>query len=234
MTINEETPQDELEQKITEAEEEAQIEETEAEEEISSSFETEVKDTPVKETVVKEKPSKVRMIWRRILVWLVVMAIAFAGGFFLDTLMRYQPQVELVKVLNEDLQAAGAEISSLEGEIERLAQFEEQNIALEEEIAKINTHITILSARAAVADTSLAVEQARQADASLALDKLGSTLETLKSMLNAEQAEVVENMIQRHKLILIELDDDGFSVQTDLELLASKLNTLENTLFASP
>jgi len=234
MTINEETPQDELEQKITEAEEEAQIEETEAEEEISSSFETEVKDTPVKETVVKEKPSKVRMIWRRILVWLVVMAIAFAGGFFLDTLMRYQPQVELVKVLNEDLQAAGAEISSLEGEIERLAQFEEQNIALEEEIAKINTHITILSARAAVADASLAVEQARQADASLALDKLGSTLETLKSMLNAEQAEVVENMIQRHKLILIELDDDGFSVQTDLELLASKLNTLENTLFASP
>ncbi len=234
MTINEETPQDELEQKITEAEEEAQIEETEAEEEISSSFETEVKETPERETVVKEKPSKVRVIWRRILVWLVVMAIAFAGGFFLDTLMRYQPQVELVKVLNEDLEAAGVEISSLEGEIERLAQFEEQNIGLEEEIAKITTHITILSARAAVADASLAVEQARQADASLALDKLGTTLETLKSMLNAEQAEVVENMIQRHKLILIELDDDGFSVQTDLELLASKLNTLENTLFASP
>ena len=234
MTINEETPQDELEQKITEAEEEAQIEETEAEEELSSSFETEVKETPEKETVVKEKPSKVRVIWRRILVWLVVMAIAFAGGFFLDTLMRYQPQVELVKVLNEDLEAAGVEISSLEGEIERLAQFEEQNIGLEEEIAKITTHITILSARAAVADASLAVEQARQADASLALDKLGSTLETLKSMLNEEQAEVVENMIQRHKLILIELDDDGFSVLTDLELLASKLNTLENTLFASP
>ena len=234
MTINEETPQDELEQKITEAEEEAQIEETEAEEEISSSFETEVKETPEKETVVKEKPSKVRIIWRRILVWLVVMAIAFAGGFFLDTLMRYQPQVELVKVLNEDLEAAGVEISSLEGEIERLAQFEEQNIGLEEEIAKITTHITILSARAAVADASLAVEQARQADASLALDKLGTTLETLKSMLNEEQAEVVENMIQRHKLILIELDDDGFSVLTDLELLASKLNTLENTLFASP
>ena len=234
MTINEETPQDELEQKITEAEEEAQIEETEAEEEISSSFETEVKDTPVKEPVVKEKPSKARMIWRRILVWLVVMAIAFAGGFFLDTLMRYQPQVELVKVLNEDLEAAGAEISSLEGEIERLSQFEEQNISLEEEIAKITTHITILSARAAAADASLAVEQARQADAKLALDKLGSTLETLKSMLNEEQAEVVENMIQRHKLILIELDDDGYSVQTDLELLATKLNTLENTLFASP
>ncbi len=234
MTINEETPQDEIEQKITEAEEEAQIEETEAEEEISSSFETEVKETPAKEPVIKEKPSKVRIIWRRILVWLVVMAIAFAGGFFLDTLMRYQPQVELVKVLNEDLEAAGAEISSLEGEIERLAQFEEQNIGLEEEIAKITTHITILSARAAVADASLAVEQARQADASLALDKLGSTLETLKSMLNEEQAEVVENMIQRHKLILIELDDDGYSVQTDLELLASKLNTLENTLFASP
>ncbi len=71
-------------------------------------------------------------------------------------------------------------------------------------------------------------------DAKLALDKVGSSLDSLKTMLNKDQVEVVDNMIQRHQLILIELNDDGFSAITDLEVLATKLNTLENTLYAAP
>ncbi|HDD61768.1 MAG TPA: hypothetical protein ENF22_04480 [Chloroflexi bacterium] len=232
MTINDETPQDEIEQKITEAEVEAQIEVEEQVEETPSSFEAEVVESP--ETPKKDKPSRARMIWRKILVWLVVIAIAFAGGFFFDTAFRYQPQVELVKVLKGDISAANDQILSLEAEIERLGQFEEENIDLTDQIQDITTHITLLSARAAVADASLAVEQDRQADAKLALDKVGSTLDALKGMLNADQAEVVENMIQRHNLIIIELEGDGYTVQTDLGLLSSKLSTLEATLFASP
>ena len=232
MTINEENPQEELEQKITEAELEAQIEEEEPAEEVPSSFESEVKESPEKPE--KEKSSKARKIWRMFLVWMVVITVAFAGGFFFDTLFRYQPQVELVKVFKEDLSAANDQIYSLETEIERIGQFEDENISLTEQIHNITTHITLLSARAAVADASLAVEQDRTADAKLAIDKVGSTLDTLKGMLNADQAEVVENMIQRHNLIMIELEGDGYTVQTDLELLAGKLSTLEATLFASP
>lgn len=233
MTINnEETPQEELEKKITEAELEAQIEEEEPVEEVPSSFETEVAEIPEKPEI--EKPSKARKIWRSFLIWLVVIAIAFAGGFFFDTWYRYQPQVELVKDLNEDISAAKDEIFSLEAEIDLLSQFEEENVALTEQINEITTHITLLSAKAAVADASLAVEQDRQADAKLALDKVGSTLDALKGMLNADQAEVVENMIQRHNLIVIELEGDGYTVQTDLELLSSKLTILEATLFAAP
>ena len=232
MTINEDTPQDELEQKITEAELEVQKEEEEPVEETPSSFDSEVVESPEKPG--KEKPSKVRMIWRKFLIWLVVIAIAFAGGFFFDSAFRYQPQVELVKVLNEDVSDANDQIISLEAEIERLGEFEEDNVKLSEQVQLITTHITLLSARAAVADAALAVEQDREADAKLALDKVGSTLEALEGMLNADQVEVVENMIQRHNLIMIELAGDGFTVQTDLELLSSKLNTLEATLFASP
>lgn len=234
MTINEEIPQDELEQKITEAELEAQIAEEEPAEEVTSSFETEVSEKESQEKPQKVEPSKARKIWRKFLVWMVVISIAFAGGFFFDTAFRYQPEVELVKVLNEDLAAANDQILSLEEEIVRLSQFEDLNIELTEDLHNITTHITLLSARAAVADASLAIELDHQADAKLALDKVGSTLETLKGLLNADQAEVVENMIQRHNLIVIELDSDGYSVKTDLELLASKLNTLEATLFASP
>lgn len=232
MTINEETPQEELEKKITEAELEAQIEEEEPVEEVPSSFGSEVEESSEKPK--KEKPSKARMIWRKFLIWMVVIAVAFAGGFFFDTAFRYQPQVELVKVIKEDLSSANDQILSLEAEIERLGEFEDENIRLTEEIQNITTHITLLSVRAAVADASLAVEQERTADAKLALDKVGSTLDALKGMLNADQAEVVENMIQRHNLIMIELEGDGYTVRTDLELLAGKLNTLEATLFASP
>jgi len=232
MTNIEDTPQDELEQKITEAELEAQIEEEESVEETPSSFESEVVESPA--IPEKEKPSKARVIWRKFLLWMVVIAVAFAGGFFFDTAFRYQPQVELVNVLNGDVSDANDQIVSLEAEIDRLNEFEEDNIKLNEQVHGITTHITLLSAKAAVADAALAVEQDRQADAKLALDKVGSTLDALKGMLNADQAEVVENMIQRHNLIMIELASDGYTVQTDLELLSSKLNTLEATLFASP
>lgn len=232
MTNHEEIPQEELEQKITEAELEAQIEEEEQAEETPSSFEAEVVESP--EKVEKEQPSKVRMIWRKFLIWMVVIAVAFAGGFFFDTAFRYQPQVELVKVLKGDIIDANDQILSLEAEIERLGMFEDDNIQLTEQVQEITTHITILSARASVADATLAVEQDRIADAKLALDKVGSTLEDLKEMLNEDQVEVVNNMIQRHNLIMIELEGDGYTVQTDLELLSNKLNTLEATLFASP
>jgi predicted DNA-binding protein (UPF0251 family) len=232
MTNHEEINQDELEQKITEAELEAQIVEEEPVEELPASIETEEVESPAKPE--KETPSKVRKVWRKFLIWMVVVAIAFAGGFFFDTAFRYQPQVELVNALNGDLETANEEIQSLEAEILRLSEFEEENIALNEQIQQITVHITLLSAKAAVADAFLAVEQDRPADARLALDKVGSTLETLKDMLNEDQAEVVENMIQRHNLIMIELEGEGSSVQTDLELISNKLNTLEATLFASP
>ncbi len=234
MTINEENQQDDLEKKIDEAEIEAQIEKAEAEFETASSFEGEIKESTQEPRVEKKEPSKALLIFRRILIWLVVIAFAFAGGFFLDTALRYQPERDKVAEKTAEIAEARDEISTLEEEIKRLSVFEEQNISLREDIDKITTHITIISARAAVADATLALEQDRQADAKLALDKVGSTLETLESMLNEDQAEVVVNMLQRHKLIIIELDDDSFSAQTDLEVLTSKLNALENTLFASP
>jgi cell division protein FtsB len=234
MTINENNLSDDLEKKIDEAEMEEQIEESNTESEPASSFEGKVTESPEVTPDEKKKPGKAQLVFRRILIWLVVIAIAFAGGFFVDTVLRYQPEQAKVAALSEEITSAQTEITTLEAEIERLDVFEELNLSLTEEIADITTHITILSARAAVADANLALEQNRLADARLALDKVGSTLELLKTRLNDDQVEVVDNMIQRHKLILIELEDDSFSAQTDMEVLAAKLNALENTLFASP
>lgn len=234
MTSNEDNLKDDLEKKIDEAEMEAHIEESNTESEPTSSFEGEVAESPEVTPDEKKELGRARLIFRRILIWLVVIVLAFAGGFFVDTVLRYQPEKAKVADLTEEITSAQTEITTLEEEIDRLSVFEEHNVSLTEEITDITTHITILSARAAVADATLALEQSRIAEAKLALDKVGSTLETLKTMLNDDQVEVVVNMLQRHQLILIELEDDSFSAQTDLGVLASKLNALENTLFASP
>lgn len=230
MTTNDELPQEDLEKMISEAELEAQIEEESEDTDIPE--ETNVEETP--EDPPKPGLSKGRKLWRRTLLWLVVLAIAFAGGFFFDSWMRYVPQRELVKALNEDLVEMESTVQELEDEIERLSEFEAINITQAEEIKSATTHLTLLSARTAVADASLAIEQNRTADAKLVLDKLGNTLETLKGLLSADQAEVVDNMIQRHELIMIELEGDGNTVLTDLEVLSSRLNTLEVNLFAAP
>jgi len=234
MTTNEDNLQENLEKKITEAEMEAQIEENKTKEEANSSFDAEVVEKQEPAAPKKTEMSKARKIWRRVLIWLVVLAITFSGGFFLDSLMRYGPEKALVEVLKSDLQVSQDEITTLQAEIERLGPFEDQNTALKEDNAAITTHLTLLSVRAAVADATLAIVQDRMPDAKLALDKVGSSLDSLKTMLNKDQVEVVDNMIQRHQLILIELNDDGFSAITDLEVLATKLNTLENTLYAAP
>jgi len=224
---------DDLEKMITEAELEAQIEENKAEE-TSSSFEAGPVEEVEEPAPEKKKLSKARLIYRRILVWLVVITLAFAGGFFLDTILRFQPEKTLVESLRVDLEKSAAEIISLEGDIEKLNLFKDQNTALLEEINQVTIHITLLSARAAVADARLALEQDRKADTVLALDKLGSTLEMLTTLVNEDQAEVVETMIQRQKLIVFELDEDSFSAQSDLEVLAARLSALENNLFATP
>ncbi len=230
MTTNDELPQEELEKMISEAELEAQIEEGSGDAAVPA--ETEVKETP--EKAPKQGLSQGRKIWRRTLLWLVIVAIAFAGGFFFDSWMRYQPQRELTNTLSADIAEMENTIQELEAEIERISRFEEENTSLTADLESATTHLTLVSARAAAADAALAIEQDRVADAKLMLDKLGSTLESLKSLLSPDQGEVVDNMIQRHSLIMIELETDSYSVLTDLELLASRLNSLEVTLFTSP
>jgi flagellin-specific chaperone FliS len=234
MDIKEDKPQDELEKKISEAELKAQEQEAKEAEDSNVSFEgvtEEVGEEPLPE---KKGLSRARKIWRRILIWLVVIAIAFAGGFFVDTVLRLQPEQDRVAALQQDIHDAQEEITSLQAEIEVLDTFQEKNIALNKEIDDLEIHLIILSLRTGVAEASLALEQGRQADAKLALDKVGSSLETLQGMLNEDQGEVVDNMIQRYQLVMIELENDGATVLTDLELLSSKLLTLENTLFATP
>lgn len=198
-------------------------------------IEVEEVEEPVSEPEEEKKElSRAGRFFRKLLIWVVVIAIAFVAGVGTFYFLRFQP---LRDELNQQIQAleeAEEEIAGLESEIERLSAFEERNQELEAEIEQTRLHITILSARSSVSNALLALSEDNLAEAKLALDKVGRTLEKLKTMLNEDQVEVVVNMQQRHELIMEELEEDRFSARSDLEVLSSKLGSLENTLFASP
>lgn len=192
-------------------------------------------ETPAPEEVPEKKePSKVGRFFRKLLIWLVVIAVAFGAGVGTFYTLRFQPMQERLEQQSQEIQAAEDEISNLEGEIERLSGFEERNEELQKEIDRTRLHITLLSARSSVSDALLALSEDNLAEAKLELDKVGTTLDKLESMLNEDQVDVVRNMQQRHELIMEELDRDTFSARSDLEVLSSKLGSLENTLFAVP
>ncbi len=182
----------------------------------------------------KKELSRVGRFFRKLSIWLVVISIAFGAGVGTFYFLRFQPLQEKLNQRTQALGEAEEEIASLESEIERLSAFEERNLELEAEIEQTRVHITILSARSSVSNALLALSEDNLAEAKLALDKVGRTLEKLKTMLNEDQVEVVVNMQQRHELIMEELEEDRFSARSDLEVLSSKLGSLENTLFASP
>ena len=56
----------------------------------------------------------------------------------------------------------------------------------------------------------------------------------MKVLLVDDEEVIVENLIQRQQLIVIEREKDNLSAQTDLGILAARLNNLQITLFLTP
>jgi hypothetical protein len=233
----EESPEDQKQKAEDLPEEEMETPENELEEEPEGAVVEEVAEieAPVSEPEEEKKElSRFGRFFRKLLIWLVVIALAFGAGIGTFYFLRFQPLREEVRQQNQVLREAEEEIADLESEIERLSALEDENRDLEAEIEQTRLHITILSARSSVSNALLALSEDNLAEAKLELDKVGRTLEKLETMLNEDQVEVVVNMQQRHELIMEELEEDRFSARSDLEVLSSKLGALENTLFASP
>ena len=87
MTINENNLSDDLEKKIDEAEMEEQIEESNTESEPAASFEGEVTESPEVTPDEKKKPGKAQLVFRRILIWLVV--ISYTNQFLTNHPLQF-------------------------------------------------------------------------------------------------------------------------------------------------
>lgn len=182
----------------------------------------------------ERRNTKAAKFIRRAAIWLLAILVIFLGGYALSHIMVAGPTKLALEEARSDLAMAEEEIASLQGEVEDLSSFEAANESLERDMEDVNTHITVLSARVAVTGALISLHDGELAEVRLKLDKVKETLKVLKTMLNADQRDVVTSMEQRLELVVGELDEDTTAAEMDLKVLSGKLISLENTLFANP
>jgi TolA-binding protein len=177
---------------------------------------------------------------RRFLRWVLGILILMGIGFLAAILLFYVPMRDQANNLRVELNQSEQRIEALnqtidqrEQRIQDLQSLETRNQELEAELQQTNLHIAILQARNDVAAARLALNEDTVAQARIALSKTSDTLDSIASLLPANQRDVVTSMQQRLDLALSGIENDQYAASSDLDVLATNLTELENTLFTS-
>jgi hypothetical protein len=190
--------------------------------------------TPETPTPPKKIESKFQHFLRMALRWVIGFLIVFLLGALTMEFAFYRPLAGQLDQVKGERDQAQQTVKTLQGQLDSLAPLSNQNKTLQDQLSKSELHVTILSAEANVSSAQLSLMNNKPADARLVLDKTSTTLKTLQGMLPPDQQKVITDMQSRLNLALGELDNNKFAAQSDLNVLATSLVQLENTLFANP
>jgi chromosome segregation ATPase len=149
-------------------------------------------------------------------------------------LLFYRPATQELSAVQRELQGARERIAELESEVDRLQALESENRALEEELEAAELRIQILSALVDVNAARLALADEEIARAQEHLAGTPETLKSLEGLVDSQQREEVTAMQNRLELALEEMERDQFAAQSDLRVLATNLEQLEDTFSANP
>ena len=193
-----------------------------------------MEETPA-EKLDKTEPSKTKNFFRKVLIWLIVIVVAFGAGFLLDHFLRYQP-------LAENLQQTQAELASLQGDLDVVQNTVEQMTpkleaanakitSLEDDLVMANAHVQFYKILVDVtgARLSLFLENIEEAQSALDDTKIG--VEALGPVIEKVDEELALSMSRRLELITAGLERDPETAAIDLELFTKDLLALEPLLF---
>lgn len=206
--------------------------ETEEETAQATAEEIEQPEEEAPEEAVEE--SKARRFFRMALRWVLGVLIVFGLGYLTAIFALYRPTTQKLGQTRGELEAARDQINSLEARVEELKPLETENAELLAAQEEHELHIAILNARLDVAMARLALVQEDIAKAQITLRNTDQTLAKIKSLLPEAQSEIVTAMEERLELTLSEIEDDPYAAQSDLDVLATNLLQLEDSLFSSP
>lgn len=177
---------------------------------------------------------------RRFLRWVLGILILMGIGFLAAILLFYVPMRNQANGLRTELDQSEQRIETLnqtidqrEQRIQNLQSLEKRNQDLEAELQQARLHIAILQARNDVAAARLSLNEDNVAQARIALSQTSDTLDNIANLLPANQRDVVTSMQQRLDLALSGIENDQYAASSDLDVLATNLTELENTLFTS-
>jgi DNA repair ATPase RecN len=169
-----------------------------------------------------------------LLVWLLVLLIAFSLGALLVLYTLYLPERQGLEAMQADLVQANQKVAELESQVSSLSGLDSKNKDLEGALQEANLHVNLLKARADVATALQALAKNDPTRARVALSKTGQTLDAMKGLLDPGQQKTVDDMQSRLKLALGEIGTKAFAAESDLNVLSTSLMELENAYFAAP
>ncbi|HCC78032.1 MAG: hypothetical protein A2X25_00290 [Chloroflexi bacterium GWB2_49_20] len=172
----------------------------------------------------KPQPGRLQRFFRKLLIWLVVLALAFLAGIVTYHYLRYKPLSEAIvdtERLNIEVQAANKKIAALEGEKK----------ALQGEAETATAHLKLLQVLVDVNNARMALFLDDVEAAKAALVNTQDRLKNLIPIITEFDANLAESMPQRLNLIITGLERDTETVKIDLELFTKDLLEIEAALF---
>lgn len=166
--------------------------------------------------------------------WVVGFLIVFSLGVFVAVLAFFQPQRIENSRLKEELQNASQRIEDLETEVARLLPLEGEIEAIEEELKEANIYILILKSLSDVNAARLALTEGDTEKARQHLANTPDDLKELEQLVDDRQRGMVVAMQNRLQLALDEMENDLFASESDLRVLATNLEQLENSFTEQP
>jgi len=187
------------------------------------------------ETPEKAHLSPVKNFFRKALIWLLVIIIAFVGGFLLDHFLRYKPLSDELRQAQSELDGVKQDISELQGQIE---QIQPKMEAANARITTLEDDLEIANARMQFYQVLVDVNNARIAlflenieEAQTALIDTRKRLEELEPVIEESNPELAMSLPRRLELIIDGLERDPETASIDLELFTKDLLLLEPLLF---
>ncbi|HLF91472.1 MAG TPA: hypothetical protein VI451_21180 [Anaerolineales bacterium] len=190
---------------------------------------------------ISRPESKASQFFRSLLRWMGMALIVFGLGALAAYFLFSVPKSNELKLAGQELATANATISELQGEIttlenriDELSALEETNQSLQADLDMAQSHVLLLDALVDVRAAQYALADGDPASAGEVLTHTAKTLTELQQALDGEQVQSVDALLSRLELAIGELDTNAFAAQSDLEVLATSLLQLEETLINEP
>ncbi len=164
--------------------------------------------------------------------WAAGLGVVFALGVALVWFLRVRPQTQELRILSQDLQQTQQQLSTAQAEADNLRPLKDENATLNDQLAKSQRHLALLSVLVDVTTSQLALAEDNPLGAQAALKDTDSKLASIQSGLDSDPAKTVKSMRDRLATALDELDaNDLFAAKRDLEVMANTLLDLESAVF---
>lgn len=184
--------------------------------------------------VLPPTQSKAKRFFLRILRWFFGLAIVFGLGFLTALILLYVPARQSINNYKSAIEGANQRIESLTSEAGKSQEFAQkyqnsQTELMNNEISQaiLRTQIDVTSAMLALANNDL-----EKAKTYLSTSK--EKLLSLGSLVKSDKIKTITDMQARLELVINEIGTDPYAATSDLDVLSTNLQQLEETYISTP